>query len=214
MGIKRSVGCNCCGPAPQPTPDCSLNVIVKGYPSYDISVPSYDREDHTEWSQPTDPDKDDWWSGDIPTEDYNIIPANSKVEFETTICCLEYLFEVELVHTDPLDDETVIRCGPMRYKVHKNNEWCIQSGMDYADTRIQRHSQWPTTGRRSVQFSSILDTYAFHNIAIASDVPRWSDRNFGGQDESSLSSLFMSCGSYSKFEDEVSNSTRTVKLTI
>ena len=248
MAIRRSVGCSCCGPTTAPT-GCNRTIELKPYPtrvgrySHDNSNPDhhwgFDRTVHTDWASPDPPAEGedaepDWWSGDIPENvadnpnaTPNVIPANSTIDFEIKICCLEYMFELEFIHIDPNDDETIIRCGPMRFKVHEDINWSVQSAMEWCDSRVWQNPNWSydpdssdqygdfdgeVDGRTSIQFYSLLDSDGFHNMASASTRSHYRDPIDGDTD------LYQACGSFSKFSDEVTSEggeqVRTVRLTI
>lgn len=245
------MGRGCCCTTAAPT-GCNRTIELKPYPirvgrsSHDNSNPDhswgFDRTVHTDWASPDPPAEGedaepDWWSGDVPENvadnpdaTPNVIPANSTIDFEISICCLEYMLELEFVHLDPNDDETIIRCGPMRFNMHKDINWSVQSEMQWCDSRVHQNSSWaydPTgnnqygtggklDGRTSIQFFSLLDSDGFHNMASASTQSQYNPNDDFNKFESV--DVHQSCGSFSKFEDEVEGSgddqARTVRLTI
>ena len=116
MAIKHSPGCGCCAVG-----NCCLDTDLKDLPtvSYDSSTGTYTFSETQWYYTDSNGDRQTYFTGDVPadgTSTPNILPAGSTVQAEFNICCLDYIFEVEILTWDQNDNNSYVKCGATQWR--------------------------------------------------------------------------------------------------
>lgn len=118
MAIKHSPGCGCCVAG---VTGCCLDTALKDLPtvSYDYSTGTYTFSETQWYYTDSNGDRQTYFTGDVPadgTSTPNILPAGSTVQAEFNICCLDYIFEVEILTWDQNDNNSYVKCGATQWR--------------------------------------------------------------------------------------------------
>jgi len=119
MAIKHSPGCGCCVGAG--VTGCCLNTDLKDLPtvSYDSSTSTYSFSETQWYYTDSNGDRQTYFTGDVPADGSstpNTLPAGSTVQAEFNICCLDYIFEVEVLTWDQNDNNSYVKCGATQWR--------------------------------------------------------------------------------------------------
>lgn len=119
MAIKHSPGCGCC--VGSGVTGCCLDTDLKDLPSvsYDPSTSTYTFSETQWYYTDSNGDRQTYFTGDVPADGSstpNILPAGSTVQAEFNICCLDYIFEVEVLTWDQNDSNSYIKCGATQWR--------------------------------------------------------------------------------------------------
>jgi len=118
MAIKHSPGCGCCVDG---VTGCCLDTDLKDLPtvSYDPSTGTYTFSETQWYYTDSNGDRQTYFTGDVPADGSstpNILPAGSTVQAEFNICCLDYIFEVEVLTWDQNDNNSYVKCGATQWR--------------------------------------------------------------------------------------------------
>lgn len=118
MAIKHSPGCGCCVDG---VTGCCLDTALKDLPtvSYDPSTGTYTFSETQWYYTDSNGDRQTYFTGDVPADGSstpNILPAGSTVQAEFNICCLDYIFEVEILTWDQNDNNSYVKCGATQWR--------------------------------------------------------------------------------------------------
>jgi len=112
---RRNPQC-CCD-----VPGCCQDTDLKDLPtvSYDPSTSTYTFSETQWYYTDSNGDRQTHFTGDVPADGSstpNILPAGSTVQAEFNICCLDYIFEVEVLTWDSADDDSYIKAGATQFR--------------------------------------------------------------------------------------------------
>ena len=118
MAIKHSPGCGCCVDG---VTGCCLDTALKDLPtvSYDPLTSTYTFSETQWYYTDSNGDRQTYFTGDVPADGSstpNILPAGSTVQAEFNICCLDYIFEVEILTWDQNDNNSYVKCGATQWR--------------------------------------------------------------------------------------------------
>ena len=135
MAIKHSPGCGCCASQVAVT-GCCVDTDLKDMPllSYDPLANSYSFSETQWYYTDSNGDRQTYFSGNVPADGSatpNVLPAGSTVTAEFNICCLDYIFDIEVLTWDSADENSYIKVGATQFK-------SVDSG---SSTSIKAHIQ-------------------------------------------------------------------------
>jgi hypothetical protein len=118
MPVKHSPGCGCCA---VDTTGCCLTTDLKDLPvvSYNPSTTNYSFTETQWYYTDSNGDRQSYFTGDVPADGSltpNVLPAGSTVTAEFNICCLDFIFDVEIITWDQNDKNSYVKCGATQWR--------------------------------------------------------------------------------------------------
>jgi hypothetical protein len=155
MAIKHSPGCGCCVSG---VTGCCLDTDLKDLPtvSYDSSTGTYTFSETQWYYTDSNGDRQTHFTGDVPADGSstpNILPAGSTVQAEFNICCLDFIFEVEVLSWDQNDNNSYVKCGATQWR-----SWDWSSSTN-AYSFIQSRTAYKVLSTSNLYGYSYTDSY-------------------------------------------------------
>ena len=175
MPFANNPGCSCCG---ADATGCCINTDLKALPSltYNSSTNSYDFSGTQWYYTDADGNRKTHFTGDVPvdgTASPNTLPAGSTVQAEFNICCLDYIFEVEILSWDQNDNNSYVKAGATQWRSwdwdnSSNERSFIQSRTSYnVLTNSNFYSNSYRDGYTNVELGSFLGNGSTEERVVA-----------------------------------------------